>query len=73
MQSFYFYINLSTYEFLPYYQGRIKDIVVTTTLGKRVQFPAMHLRSYLTSSGVGGHFCLQTENNKFVSLKKITK
>ncbi|WP_286268774.1 DUF2835 domain-containing protein [Thalassotalea hakodatensis] len=73
MQTYYFYINLSTHEYLPYYQGKVKDIIVSSSTGKRVQFPAMHLRSFLTSSGVEGYFCLQTENNKFVSLKKMTK
>ncbi|WP_286235754.1 DUF2835 domain-containing protein [Thalassotalea sediminis] len=72
MQRFYFFINITAYEFLPYYQGRVKDIVVTSEQGQRIQFPAMHLRSYLTPTGIMGRFCLETENKKFVSLKKLT-
>jgi len=70
--KYYFSINLSTTEFLPYYRGEVQSIVVTTTIGTTVNFPAMHLRSHLTSRGVYGHFCLETKNNKFLSLVKLS-
>jgi hypothetical protein len=69
--DYYFSINISTNEFLPYYQGKIQDIVVTTSQGKTVQFPAMHLRKFLIPTGVKGYFCLKTQNNKFLSLDKL--
>ncbi|MDG1751510.1 MAG: DUF2835 domain-containing protein [Thalassotalea sp.] len=69
--DYFFSINISTNDFLPYYQGKIQDIVVTTTQGKTVQFPAMHLRKYLIPTGVKGFFCLKTQNNKFLSLDKL--
>lgn len=69
--KYYFTINLTSQEFYPYYQGHIQAIVVTATNGQRVQFPAMHLRKFLVSSGIRGTFCLETENNKFSSLTKI--
>ncbi|GHF93031.1 DUF2835 domain-containing protein [Thalassotalea marina] len=72
MRHFYFSINITSYDFLPYYQGRVKDIVVTSDQGLRVQFPAMHLRPFLTRSGISGRFCLQTEQGKFVSIAKIS-
>lgn len=68
--KYYFSLNISNQEFLPYYQGKVQAIMVTTTLGTKVQFPAMHLRKYLTSVGVSGFFCLETQDNKFLSLKK---
>jgi hypothetical protein len=58
-------------EFFPYYQGRILSVVVQTETGIKVQFPAMHLRNYITPSGVSGRFCLETLNNKFISLTKV--
>lgn len=70
--EYYFSLKMSAHEYLPYYQGRIQNIVVTTTTGKTVQFPAMHLRSFITSGGVSGFFCLITENNKFLKLNKIS-
>jgi hypothetical protein len=69
--DYFFSINISTNEFLPYYQGKLQDIVVSTTQGKTLQFPAMHLRKYLTATGVKGFFCLKTQNNKFLSLNKL--
>lgn len=58
-------------EFLPYYQGKVSGIVVTSIQGLRVQFPAMHLRKFVTPSGVQGYFRLETKNNKFFSLTKL--
>jgi hypothetical protein len=69
--TYYFSLNISQTEFLPYYKGQIYSIVVKTNLGTTVQFPAMHLRSHLTNHGIYGNFCLKTKNNKFLSLSKI--
>ncbi|KGJ92839.1 DUF2835 domain-containing protein [Colwellia psychrerythraea] len=69
--KYYFSLNITTNEFLPYYQGKVQNVVVTTTQGIKVQFPAMHLRKYLAASGIQGYFCLQTKQNKFLSLAKI--
>lgn len=69
--KYYFSLNLSYKEFLPYYRGEILSVVVKTNTGTTVQFPAMHLRNHLTNSGIYGHFCLETQNNKFLSLKKL--
>lgn len=69
--KYYFALNISKQEFLPYYRGEIQSIVVQTNLGTTVKFPAMHLRNHLTNSGIYGRFCLETKNNKFLLLKKI--
>ncbi|MBU2871646.1 DUF2835 domain-containing protein [Colwellia sp. E2M01] len=69
--KYYFSLNITANEFLPYYQGTIRNVVVMTTAGVKVQFPAMHLRKHLTLSGISGRFCLETQNNKFVSLSKL--
>ena len=71
MKQYFFSINMSSQEFLPYYKGKIQAIQVTSNTGVKVQFPAMHLKNHLTSTGVKGYFCLKTENNKFLSLEKI--
>jgi hypothetical protein len=71
MKKYYFSIKITADEFLPYYQGKIQNVVVTSTEGVKVQFPAMHLRKYLTATGIQGHFCLQTAQNKFLSLSKL--
>ncbi|MBA6390783.1 DUF2835 domain-containing protein [Colwellia sp. BRX10-3] len=67
-----FRLNITNQEYLPYYQGRVQSIIVMTEQGVKVEFPAMHLRNYLTGHGIKGYFCLQTQNNKFLSLDKIS-
>lgn len=62
---------MTSKEYLPYYQGRANSIVVVTIEGVKVEFPAMHLRNYLTATGINGYFCLQTKDNKFLSLDKL--
>jgi len=63
---------MTTDEFFPYYQGKADSVIATTAQGIRVQFPAMHLRKYLISTGVRGYFCLETQNGKFLSLNKLS-
>lgn len=69
--KYYFTINLSAQDYMPYYQGLVQNIVVTAHNGKRVQFPAMHLRNFLSPAGIYGKFCLETAENKFISLTKL--
>jgi hypothetical protein len=56
---------------LPYYQGTVKNVQVITNQGIKVEFPAMHLRKFITSSGIDGDFCLETKENKFLCLFKL--
>ncbi len=69
--KYYFSLNISKNDFLPYYRGEILSIVVKSHLGTTVQFPAMHLRKHLTARGIYGQFCLETQNSKFLSLIKL--
>ena len=70
--KYYFSVNMSSQEFLPYYKGQIQAIVVTTNAGIKVQLPAIHFRKFLSTQGIKGHFCLETKDNKFLSLTKIS-
>ena len=70
--QYYFSINMSYIDFLPYYQGQVDSVVVKAHTGNTVQFPAMHLKKFLTSSGIRGYFCMETKNNKFLSLNKLS-
>ena len=69
--QYYFSLNISKHDFLPYYRGEIQSIVVRSHLGTTINFPAIHLRKHLTSTGIYGQFCLETKNNKFLSLIKL--
>ncbi|MFD2166572.1 DUF2835 domain-containing protein [Thalassotalea euphylliae] len=69
--KYYFTLTMTPEEFLPYYRGQYSSIVTTASNGQRVQFPAMHMRKFMTAGGVKGTFCLETANNKFISLTKL--
>lgn len=69
--KYYFALSMTTDEYMPYYRGEISTIVTVATNGQRIQFPAMHMRKFLTRTGISGRFCLETENNKFISLTQI--
>ena len=68
---YYFSLNLTVEEFLPYYEGRVHAIVVTTAQGTTVQFPASHLRQFIKPSGIAGSYCLETKDNRFLSLSQL--
>jgi len=69
--KYYFVINMSKEEFMPYYRGQLSTIITVTLNGQTIQFPAMHLRKFLDNFGIKGQFCLETENNKFISLTRL--
>ncbi|WP_448212988.1 DUF2835 domain-containing protein [Colwellia sp. MEBiC06753] len=69
--KYYFTISMSVDEFMPYYRGHASTIITVAHNGQRIQFPAMHLRKFLTAQGISGQFCLETENNKFISITQL--
>ncbi len=69
---FYIHLNITTIEFLNYYTKNISTVIATSHNGKRVQFPANVLQSFVTHSGVQGTFKLVIdENTKFKSISRI--
>lgn len=68
-----FRIELSTRECREFYQGLFTTIQVRTEAGLSLRLSAQHVRHFMTASGVSGIFELQIdENNKFISLHKIS-
>lgn len=69
---FRFQLNLTYEECRQYYQGDFSAIQVMAHTGQTVQFPAEHIRPYVTPKGVQGIFEMEVDNlNKFKSLKKL--
>ncbi|NOQ93394.1 MAG: DUF2835 family protein [Methylophaga sp.] len=67
-----FYLNISREQVLRYYQGSAKVVVVTTTTGQKLQFPAEHIRSFMDQNGIEGKFSIQFDhNNKLIGLKRL--
>ena len=72
MNKIRFYLNLSAERYLSYYQGAARAVSVRSVDGQCVEFPAEHLRRFVTHDGVRGEFVLQFDsNNKFLGLERI--
>ena len=67
-----FNLNLSKEQALRYYQGSARFVVVTAENGKRIQFPAEHIRSFIGASGIQGRFSIEFDgNNKLITIRRI--
>ena len=72
MNEVCFFLNISSQRYLSYYQGVARKVVVNARDGRRIQFPAEHLRPFVTHDGIHGEFAMQfDEQNKFLGLKRI--
>jgi hypothetical protein len=64
MQRFEFRLNLTEQQYLHYYRGSVRQVIVRSFGGATIQFPASLLTRFVTTSGVQGHFFL-TCNDDF--------
>ncbi len=66
-----FSLRISADEYLRYYRGAVRHVVVTAEDGTRLRFPAANLRPFVTREGVRGRFVMRFDaNNKLVSLNR---
>ncbi len=71
MPEYRFAITIPASEYLRYYQGSARQVLVHDTQGRRVQFPASALQKFVTREGISGHFVLVTdENHKLVEIRR---
>ncbi|WP_444997982.1 DUF2835 family protein [Aliikangiella sp. IMCC44359] len=67
-----FNLNITPDEYLSYYRGQVKWVLVKSTCGKNVRFPANLLASHVTHSGITGKFVLRyLSSGKALELCKI--
>ncbi len=72
MAELSFYLNIPAQEYLRFYRGQARQVVVTAANGQRVAFSAHHLRPFVSQDGVHGRFVLEIdEQNRFKSLRKF--
>ena len=70
--NFTFSMRITADEYERYYQGTVRNILVMTHQGVRVQFPASAVRPFVTEEGVSGNFMITMDaNNKLTSLKQF--
>jgi hypothetical protein len=67
-------LRISPEAYLDYYRGLVRFVIVPTTNGERLQFPANLLVKFVTREGVEGRFALVCDaNNKCVELQRIVR
>ncbi|MBW6509454.1 MAG: DUF2835 domain-containing protein [Desulfuromonadales bacterium] len=71
-RQFFFSVHISQQEFLKYYQGAAEFALVTSECGRRLRFPALRLRPFLSHHGINGRFVLTVDkDNRFLSLQQV--
>jgi len=67
-----FNLNISSQEYLTYYQGAVKHVIVRAHDGRKVQFPAAWLRQFVTREGVRGEFeIVHDAQHKLQSMRRL--
>jgi hypothetical protein len=68
-----FRLNISSDDYLRFYQSQSRFVQTRTEEGQRIKFPAEHLRPYITHSGINGLFELEsTDQGKFIALRRVS-
>jgi hypothetical protein len=72
MNRYAFRLDLSSEEFLQYYRGTAKSVVVRAYNGQVVEFPASLLQHHILPEGIHGDFVLRCDDHyKCVSLERV--
>ena len=67
-----FHLNIAPEEYLAYYSGQARSVSVVAEDGRRIEFPAEHLRAFVHENGIKGKFEICFDQlNRFVSLNKV--
>ena len=65
-------VRLSAEDFLAFYRGVAKSVLVRTRAGQRVSFPAEMLRPYVTEDGICGGFAISfNDGNKIQGIRRL--
>jgi hypothetical protein len=72
MKRYEFHLTISPNDYLDYYRGIAKSVVVSIARGQSLEFPASLLRPFVTDAGIEGSFVLLCdENNKCIDLRRV--
>jgi len=73
MNRYEFHLRLTSDQYLEYYRGTARHVVVRCMSGQNVQFPASLLQQFVTTDGISGTFALtcddQHKNSRLERLK----
>lgn len=72
MTKLTFQLSISAEEFLRYYSGSARAVLVRSEDGRRVQLPANSFRPFVTATGIAGRFEITLdEKNKLLDIRKL--
>ena len=67
-----FRLRIDPDEFEAYYRGEVRNVLVTSIDGRRLQFPANILRPFVTRDGIEGLFVLRYDaDGRFHSIERL--
>jgi hypothetical protein len=71
MNRYAFHLRISPEQYLDYYRGTVRHVIVRSTSGQTVQFPASLLQRFVVKDGIYGDFVLVCDdNNKCIELQR---
>jgi hypothetical protein len=74
MRRYEFSLNISPEAYLDYYRGVARVVIVSTTCGETLQFPASFLTKFVTGAGIDGDFSLVCDaSNRCVDLQRLVR
>lgn len=74
MREYRFHLAISAEQYLAYYEGVARAVVVTLASGQRLQFPAESLRPFVSREGVYGEFVMRVDgHNRLQGIERITQ
>lgn len=72
MNRYAFHLRISPEQYLDYYRGAVRHVIVRSTTGQTVQFPASLLLRFVVKEGIYGDFVLVCDdNNKCIELQRV--
>lgn len=68
-----FRLDVDREEAMRYYRGEASAVVVRTDSRQTIQFPALHVRRFITQNGIHGRFQIRFDSNhKLIELKRLS-
>ncbi|MDT8372283.1 MAG: DUF2835 family protein [Gammaproteobacteria bacterium] len=67
-----FRLNIPREQAMRYYNGTVRFVIVHAENGQRIQFPAQHIRPFITQSGVQGIFSISfDDHHKMIGVERV--
>ncbi|MDT8383864.1 MAG: DUF2835 domain-containing protein [Gammaproteobacteria bacterium] len=74
MHEYRFHLAIPAEEYLAYYEGVMRAVVVSLASGQRLQFPAESLRPFVSREGVYGEFVMRVDGqNRLQGIERVMR